>query len=311
MELPDFVKDMKRFPYLPIFAALSPVFVPLVHADTEFYVDVTNNVANPQYQITSGYTYYPSYDNAGVGFSAGSGPGTLPRPARGDYYIADGFLGGATEYGLWQSWWLDAIWPAEDTGPHSGAGTPDIIAPGGIAGYSGTTPIFLANGLPAVPAGSSDSNGQYLGLAGGEYAVWGTPITVSSTTTFQYSYIWSPAGATLMDGTEFAVGAEMGAVFFVDTNTNLSDGGTVFTESSGMEAYEGAGLQDWITETGTFTLEPGTYYWGFTSEAGGPAGSYIGVEDISISPVPEPSGVLLAISGVALFASRRRRVHRA
>ncbi|HMS93539.1 MAG TPA: hypothetical protein PKD28_04075 [Candidatus Saccharibacteria bacterium] len=43
----------------------------------------------------------------------------------------------------------------------------------------------------------------------------------------------------------------------------------------------GQGNQLWFKETGTFTLAPGVYYWGF-SATGDSAASYITVEGISV-----------------------------
>lgn len=282
-----------------------------------FYVDVTNANANPQFELTTpgSYAQYPSYDRAGVGFSVGSEP-ILGTPSHGNYYIADGFLSGYTSEGLWQSSWLDAIWPAPDNGPHGGQGTVDILAQGGIDGYVGTTPIRMANGLPTVPLDSLDTNGQYLGIGGSpsagesEYALWETSFTVSETTTFQYQYYWAAAGATLADGTEIVptTGYGMGAQFFIlNGTTDYSAGAPTFAASSPLQDYAGAGNQEWFLESGTFTLDPGEYYWGF-SATGNNDNSYIAIEGISVSPVPEPSGAILTGLAGALLMMRRKRL---
>lgn len=283
-----------------------------------FYVDVTN--ANPNAQVhlpnSGDYAFFPSLDYSGAGFSAGSGP--FSPAGQGTFYIADGFLTGHTAEGLWQSSWLDALHPDPDVHPHGGLGTIDVIAPGGIAGAIGLNAAIFANGLPAAPVGSGDTNGQYLGIGaeptgiGSEYALWGTPIVLADTTTFDFSYYWSPAGATLSDGTEVlplgVVG--MGAQFFVlDGTMTYSPIDLAFAETSMLRSYMGQGNQDWFYESGTFTLDPGTYYWGFSAD-GDSSASYITVEGITVSPVPEPSGTFLVGAGLALIAMRRRRARK-
>lgn len=279
-----------------------------------FYVDVTNSTPNPQFHLLDegDYAEHPSYDYSGAGFSAGSTE--FSPPGQGTYYIADGFLSGYTTEGLWESSWLDVLHGTADVPPHGGLGTVDILAPGGIGGSSiGEDEAIMANGLVAAPLGSGDTNGQYLGIGGNgsspgsEYAVWATSFTVAATTTFQYGYSWTPAGATYADGTElFPAGfVGMGGQFFIDTDTDYSNG-IVFSEDSILQNYMGAGNQLWFTQTGTFTLDPGTYYWGVASTGNGPA-SYIGIEGISMAPVPEPASVLFAGFAGALAFIRRRR----
>lgn len=275
-----------------------------------FYVDVTNSTQNAQVHLPNegDYSHYPSHDFTGPGFSAGSGP--FSAPGYGTYYIADGFRTGITTHGLWNSTWLDALFPAPDAPPHGGLGTVDIITPGGISGAIGLDEAIIANGLPAAPLTAGDTNGHYLGIGSegrnSEYALWETAMTVVTPTTFQYSYSWVAAGATAANGDELfpldTMG--MGAVFFLDTDMDYSNG-IHLSRDSAPDTYKGAGLQEWQTVTGTITLEPGTYYWGFAAYGDGPA--YIGVEGISIQPIPEPSGTLLAIGGVAGLMLRRRR----
>lgn len=275
-----------------------------------FYVDVTNVTSNPQVHLPSGYAHYPSYDYSGAGFSAGSGP--FSPAGQGTYYTADGFLTGFTVEGLWESSWLDALHPDPDSGPHGGLGTIDILTPGGISGAVGLNAAIYGNQLPAAPLFTGDTNGHYLGIgaepgSGSEFALWETSFVLTETTTLQFGYSWTPAGATLANGTELlplnTIG--MGAQFYVDNDTDYSNG-IVFSEDSLLRTYNGAGNQAWFTETGTFNLAPGTYYWGFTATGDGPA-SYIGVEGISVVPVPEPSMTLFAITGAAMFAMRRHR----
>lgn len=301
-----------------IFALVTPLLAISSHSNAQsFYVDVTNSTPNAQVHLPDDgdYAHYPSYDNSGPGFSAGSGP--FSPTNQGTFYIADGFLTGHTLAGLWESSWLDAIYPAPDMGYHGGYGTVDILTPGGISGAIGTTEVIYGNGLPAAPLGSLDTNGQYLGIGGepnmnsSEYALWGTPIVISTPTTFRYEYYWSPAGATLPDGTEILPlnAVNMGAQFFILNGTTdyTVPGAIEFAETSTLRPYEGMGNQQWFVESGVFTLDAGTYYWGF-SNTGDSSASYIAVEGITVTPVPEPSGVILILSGAALFAVRRRRV---
>ncbi|RYD34821.1 MAG: hypothetical protein EOP87_08480 [Verrucomicrobiaceae bacterium] len=262
--------------------------------------------------LPTGYTYHPSCDYLGVGFSAGS-TSTSPT-GQGTYYIADGFLTRHTSQGMWQSYWLDVLSPDPDVPPHGGLRTVDIIAPGGTSGVLGSIAAIYGNDLQAAPGGV-DSNGQYLGIgadgSGSEYAIWETSFEVAATTTFQFEYTWSPAGATEAGGAEnelfggALIGTLMGANFFVDTDTNYANGGIAFSEASVRRAYNGKGTQEWFTETGTFTLGPGIYFWGFSATTD--TSAYITLDGISISPVPEPSASLLAISGAALSLTRRRR----
>lgn len=281
-----------------LISAVSLLAFPFQAMAQSVYVDVGNSSPNAQVHYpVSGYAYYPSADYSGAGISHGFGV----------YYIADGFLTGSTHNGLWQSSWLDALPPAPDAPPHGGSGTVDVIAPGGTG--SSVTGFTAGNGLPAA---SPDTNSLYLGIYGeplndnySEYGLWDTALVVSATTTFQYSYQWAAAGGTLTDGTEVMVGAGMGAQFFLDTDRDYSNGGIVFAESSGLEIYNGAGTQTWLTETGTFTLAPGSYYWGFSAE-GNAAATYITVDNISIAPVPEPSSaLLLGLTGIMLVLRRR------
>lgn len=277
-----------------------------------FYVDVTNVASNSQVHLPSGYAYHPSYDFAGAGFSAGSGP--FSAPGYGTYHIADGFLTGYTTAGTWQSAWLDVLHPDPDVPPHGGLGTIDIVAPGGIAGAVGLNEAIFGNGLPSAPVGSGDTNNQYLGIggepsSGSEYGLWATPIVLTDTTTFEFSYYWSPAGATLADGSEIlplgVVG--MGAQFFVlDGTMNYSPLDLAFSENSLLKTYDGAGNQNWFAESGTFTLDPGTYYWGMAA-TGDSSATYIAVEGMSVTPVPEPAGAFLVALGAVFFALRRRR----
>lgn len=301
---------MRSLPHLPTLGISLLALTSLVNGQS-FYVDVTNAVANPQVHLNSpgSYAHHPSYDYTGAGFSASSSP--FSPAGQGTYYTPDGFLTGVTDGGLWQSAWLDVLYPDEDIPPHGGQGTVDTVAPGGIAGNLGTSAAIYANGLKAAPVGY-DTNGQYLGIGGtgtvSEYAVWNTAMVVASTTTFQYSYVWSPAGATLADGTEVVPEGMlyMGAQLFIDTDTDYSNGITL-TRNSVQHTYEGAGDQEWFEESGTFTLAAGTYYWGMSATSDGANPTYIALEGISISPVPEPSGVLLTLSGVALLGLKRRR----
>lgn len=198
-------------------------------------------------------------------------------------------------------------------------GTIDIIAPGGTSGYLGTMPVVYGYGLPAAPSDSLDTNGQYLGIGasptegGSEYALWGTSFTVTEATTFQFKYYWAAAGGSLPDGTDIlpTSGLGMGAEFFIlNGTTDYSAGAPEFAQSSTLYDYAGAGNQVWYTELGTFTLDPGEYYWGFSATGNGES-SYIVVEGISITPVPEPSGALFAMLGAITFCMSRRRVSKA
>lgn len=284
------------------------LLVPQSDAAQSFYVDVTNAVANPQTNLPTGFAHHPSYDYAGAGFSAGSGP--FSPAGQGTYYTADGFLTGFTANGLWQSSWLDALHPDTDAPPHGGLGTVDILTSGGISGALGLDPAIYGRNMPAPPPTAGDTNNQYLGIGGdvgaSEYAVWSTTLDVTAVTTFQYDYSWIAAGATAGDGSELLpLGAvNMGAIFFLDNDTDYSNG-ILYSASSALDTYDGAGNQVWRTESGTVTLNPGSYYWGFRATSDGP--SYIGVEGISIVPIPEPSGALLAIGSIAALGLRRRR----
>ncbi|HMS93540.1 MAG TPA: hypothetical protein PKD28_04080 [Candidatus Saccharibacteria bacterium] len=121
-------------------------------------------------------------------------------------------------------------------------GTVDVIALGGTLGAIGINEAIIANGLPGVPVDSGDSNGQYLGIGAepnsdtSEYALWGTPFVISETQTFKFSYYWSPAGATLVDGTEILPPGTIGmaAQFFVLNGTTdyLATDAVAFAESS-------------------------------------------------------------------------------
>lgn len=303
---------MIKLHQVPAVAASLVSIASFAHASS-FYVDVTNQLVNPQVNFPTGYAHYPSYDYAGVGFSAGSGPFSPNMATQGTYYIADNFLTGHTAHGLWTSDWLDATYPDEDHGVHGGAGTIDIIAPGGTPGSLGTDPAIYAHQLPAAPDGV-DQNGQYLGIGadlnGSEYALWGTAFEVTATTVFDFGYTWSPAGATNGDGSEVQggalVGAMMGANFFITTNQTYTPADIVFSAQSTQRAYAGAGNQLWYTESGTVTLEPGTYYWGMSATHGAGTPAYIVVDGIT-APIPEPSAGVIALTGVALAVARRRR----
>lgn len=266
---------MKLATSFTLLAALLLTLAPFSKA-APIYVDADNVVLNPQGNTPN------SSDNVGPGVST----------ANGVLYLPDNFLSGDTINGLYQY-------------TNNGMGTIDSITAGGVLFPDGGQ--ILANGLPAR---AGDANGIYVGVAGGpggsEYALYGTPLVVTQTTVFAFGYQWAAAGGTLADGTELIVGDLMGVEFFIDTDTDYSNGIAV-SELSGLTAYAGAGNQVWQNASGQITLNPGTYYWGISSYGNSPIANYVTADGFYLTAVPEPStAIFVGVAGLLLFLRRKR-----
>lgn len=266
---------MNRTTLFTLFATVLLTVVPLSGAVT-LYVDADNVILNPQGNTPN------SSDNVGPGVSG----------ADGVLYLPDDFLSGDTINGLYQY-------------VNGGLGTIDSIPTGGSV-FAAAGQI-AANGLTARPG---DANGIYVGIGGApgysEYAIYGTPLVVTETTIFAFGYQWAAAGGTLIDGTELLIGDLMGVEFFIDTDTDYSNGITL-SELSGLTAYAGAGNQVWQNASGLITLNPGTYYWGIASYGNSAISTYVTADGFYLTEVPEPStAIFLGLAGVLLCLRRKR-----
>jgi hypothetical protein len=217
----------------------------------------------------------PSGGNmAGPGFSTSDGSN----------YFPDAWFAGDQDEGLWQS-------------SLAGRGSIDTLQPGGVT----SGPFTLAAGIPDLPA---DGNDRFLGLfkesANQEYAA--AEVSIVTPGMYQLSYWWANAAIDVGGATNFSSNAQI--EFFVDSDGDYSNGGRSISEFSTIESFDGAGNQIWHHVTRSILLPAGTHWFGFANVNND---TYVAIDAVVVSPVPEPSNVILAAM-LVVFMLRYKRI---
>ncbi|MGJ8655220.1 MAG: PEP-CTERM sorting domain-containing protein [Akkermansiaceae bacterium] len=171
----------------------------------------------------------------------------------------------------------------------------DVITGWTFTGNTTGNVNILADGDPAAPADTGKA-------AGDQYAVFNESGAAANGTIFQ-----TISGLDIAQ--EYEVSFEVIRLFTGTDNTptmagTFASGGSTLGSGSGSDTTNGDGG---TVATFRFTATEATGVLTFTDNSGGSAGIDTGLDNITITAVPEPSSTaLLGLAGFTLLLRKRR-----